>query len=41
MEIKFAELLTAALINKNPQYVTRLPQCILHENERKQVAIYQ
>ncbi|RTK99346.1 MAG: hypothetical protein EKK57_09735 [Proteobacteria bacterium] len=38
MEIKFAELLTAALANKNPQYVTRLPQCMLHENEKKQVA---
>lgn len=38
MEIKFSELLTAALTNKNPQYVTRLPQCILQENERKQVA---
>jgi hypothetical protein len=41
MEIKFSELLTAALTNKNPQYVTRLPQCILQENERKQVGVYQ
>lgn len=38
MEIKFSELLTKALTIKNPQYVTRLPICLLTELEKKQVA---
>jgi hypothetical protein len=36
MEFKFAELLTKALDN-NPQYVTRLPACMLNETEKKYV----
>lgn len=37
MEIKFAELLTKALETSSPQYVTRLPKCILTAAELKYV----
>ena len=35
MEIKFSELLTAALETKNPQLITRIPKCFLNETEIK------
>lgn len=37
MEVTFSELLTTALMNKTPQYITRLPKCLLNPVETKQV----